>query len=68
MKLRISKFKFNHNDVLLFGRESSGVPDLVHNNVDVSITIPIKNQLRSINLSSAVSIVIGEACRQLDLF
>ncbi len=61
-------FKFEHNDILLFGRESAGVPELVHNSVDKKIKIPMKKKLRSINLSSAVAIVAGEACRQLKLF
>ena len=61
-------FKFQQNDILLFGRESAGVPESVHDKVDKKIKIPIKKKLRSINLSSAVAIVTGEACRQLNLF
>ena len=61
-------FKFQQNDILLFGRESAGVPELVHDAVNKKIKIPMKKKLRSINLSSAVAIIAGEACRQLKLF
>ena len=61
-------YNFTNNDILLFGRESAGVPDLVHNSVDEELTVPMVKGLRSINVSSAVSIVVGEAYRQLKLF
>ena len=61
-------YSFKENDILLFGRESAGVPKKVHNNVDERITIPMVKDLRSINVSSAVALVVGEACRQLNLF
>ena len=60
-------FSFKKNDILLFGRESAGVPDLVHDIVDSKLKIPMRKGLRSINLSSAVAMVAGEACRQLKL-
>ena len=59
--------KFRKNDILLFGRESAGVPQNVHDLVDEKLTIPMVKNLRSINVSSSVAIVVGEACRQLDL-
>ena len=61
-------YSYRNNDILLFGQESAGVPKSIHNIVDERLTIPMTNGLRSINLSSAVSLVIGEACRQLQLF
>ena len=61
-------YKFKNNDILLFGRESAGVPDDLHNIVDERLTIPMASGLRSINVSSSVAIVAGEACRQLGLF
>ena len=60
-------YNFNNNDILIFGRESAGVPKKVHNAVDEKITIPMVKGLRSINVSSAVALVVGEACRQLNL-
>jgi len=61
-------YKFQTNDTLLFGSESAGVPNYVHNNVNDKINIPMVKGLRSINLSSSVAIIVGEACRQLHLF
>ena len=67
-KKNYCKYHFKNNDILLFGRESAGVPEKVHNTVNEQITIPMVKDLRSINLSSAVALVVGEACRQLKLF
>ena len=61
------EYKFQHNDILLFGRESAGVPQSIHEIVDEQLTIPMKKNLRSINVSSSVALVVGEACRQLKL-
>ena len=61
-------YNFKNNDILIFGRESAGVSKIVHSNVDEQITIPMKKGMRSINVSSAVALVTGEACRQLRLF
>ena len=61
-------YNFKNNDILIFGRESAGVSEIVHSNVDEQITIPMKKGMRSINVSSAVALVVGEACRQLQLF
>ena len=58
------KFEFLSSDILLFGRESAGVPEEIHQLVDHRLTIPMKQGVRSINLSSAVALVIGEGLRQ----
>jgi len=58
------KFEFCSSDILLFGRESAGVPDDIHKIVDHRLTIPMKDGVRSINLSSSVALVIGEGLRQ----
>ena len=60
-------YKFRKNDILLFGRESAGVPDEVHSLVDERLTIPMVKGPRSINLSSSVAMVASEAIRQLKL-
>ena len=62
------EYKYKNNDILLFGRESAGVPERIHQGVDERLTIPMVNGLRSINVSSSVAIVAGEVCRQLGLF
>ena len=58
-------YKFQAKDIILFGRESAGVPDYVHEAVDERLTIPMIKGPRSINLSSSVSMVSGEMIRQL---
>ena len=57
-------FEFRPSDILLFGRESAGVPENIHKIVDHRITIPMKAEVRSINLSSSVALVLGEGLRQ----
>ena len=58
-------YKFQAKDIILFGRESAGVPDYVHEAVYERLTIPMIKGPRSINLSSSVSMVAGEMIRQL---
>ena len=58
-------YKFQAKDIILFGRESAGVPDYVHASVDERLTIPMIKGPRSINLSSSVAMVAGEMIRQL---
>ena len=60
-------YKFQAKDIILFGRESAGVPDYVHGAADERLTIPMIKGPRSINLSSSVSMVAGEMIRQLKL-
>ena len=55
---------FRPDDVLLFGRESSGVPDEVHAAADARLVIPLREGLRSINVALACAMVVGEALRQ----
>ena len=62
-----NKFKFNVNDTILFGRESAGVPDYVHKSIKDRITIPMQNNLRSLNIASSVAIVLAESLRQIKL-
>ena len=52
------------NDVLLFGRESCGVPDEVHAAADARLAIPMRPGLRSLNVAMACAMVAGEALRQ----
>ena len=62
------EYKYQKNDILLFGRESAGVPEEIHHCVDARLLIPMQKGLRSLNVSSAASIVAGEALRQLNDF
>jgi len=56
--------RFTPDDVLLFGRESSGVPEAVHAAADTRLTIPLRANLRSLNVAMACAMVVGEALRQ----
>jgi tRNA (cytidine/uridine-2'-O-)-methyltransferase len=55
---------FRPDDILLFGRESAGVPDDVHQAADVRLKIPIREGLRSLNIAMAAALAVGEALRQ----
>ena len=59
-----TSFKFNQNDTILFGRESSGVPEKIHKMSDYRLKIPMENNKRSLNLASSVAIVLAECLRQ----
>lgn len=63
-KTAYPSFAFRDGDILLVGRESSGVPDRVHASADVSLRIPMHDGLRSLNIAVALSMVLGEALRQ----
>jgi len=60
-----TSFSFGDGDILLFGRESAGVPDAVHQAADARLTIPMQGAARSINVALSVAMVAGEAIRQL---
>lgn len=59
-------FAYSGSDVLLFGRESAGVPDAVHEAADHRVAIPMPGGGRSLNLAMAVAMACGEAMRQSD--
>ena len=61
-------FKFNPKDTILFGRESEGVPKIVHENVYQRLKIPLKNNARSLNIGMAAAITLSEAVKQNDSF
>jgi tRNA (cytidine/uridine-2'-O-)-methyltransferase len=58
-------FAFSAGDIVLFGRESAGVPDAVHDLADARITIAMRPGLRSLNVAMACAMITGEALRQL---
>ena len=62
-----TKFKFNSEDTILFGRESAGVPANVHSLIENRLKIPMKNNVRSLNIASSVAIVLAESLRQTEL-
>ena len=58
-------FAYHPDDILLFGRESAGVPDHVHDKADARLTIPMVEGQRSINVAMSVAMIAGEALRQV---
>ena len=58
------KFRFKKNDMLLFGRESAGVPKELHQLLKNKINIPMNKNTRSLNVAMSVAIVTSEALRQ----
>ena len=66
-KKHYDKFHFKKNDMLLFGRESAGVPESVHNIVKNRLKIPMRNDKRSLNISSSVAIILAESLKQINL-
>ena len=62
-----AEFKFKKNDTILFGRESAGVPEKIHKLIKNRLKIPMKNNMRSLNVASSVAIVLAESLKQTKL-
>ena len=62
-----TEFKFDKNDTILFGRESAGVPENIHKLVKDRLKIPMKNNMRSLNIASSVAIILAESLKQTKL-
>ena len=62
-----TKFKFDKNDTILFGRESAGVPIEVHKLIKDRLKIPMKNNKRSLNVATSVAIILTESLKQTRL-
>ena len=60
-----TEFNYKTSDTLLFGRESAGVPNRVHEAVNERLKIPMKKNKRSLNLATSVGIVLSEQIRQI---
>lgn len=58
---------FKAGDILLFGRESAGVPDAVHEACEARVLIPMREGARSLNLAVSAAMAAGEAIRQINL-
>ena len=58
------KFNYEKNDIILFGRESAGVPKVLHETIKHKLKIPINKKTRSLNVAMTVAIVSSEALRQ----
>ena len=66
-KKHYHKFKFKKNDMMLFGRESAGVPENLHKSIKNRIKIPMNKKTRSLNVAMSVAIISAEALRQNNL-
>ena len=62
-----TKFKFDKNDTILFGRESAGVPENIHKLIKNRLKIPMKSNKRSLNIASSVAIILAESLKQINL-
>jgi tRNA (cytidine/uridine-2'-O-)-methyltransferase len=60
-----TEFFFKITDTLLFGRESAGVPNKIHEMANEKLKIPMKEDKRSLNLATSVGIVLAEQIRQI---
>ncbi len=60
------KFSFKKNDILLFGRESAGVPIELHKSIKWKLKVPMNKKTRSMNLATSAAIVSSEALRQIN--
>jgi len=57
-------YRYTADDILLFGRESAGVPESIHAAADARLKIPMRPGLRSLNVAIAAAMAAGEALRQ----
>ncbi|MEJ2624192.1 MAG: tRNA (cytidine(34)-2'-O)-methyltransferase [Pseudolabrys sp.] len=60
--------RFGTNEVLLLGRESAGVPEAVHRAADARLKVPIRADMRSLNVAMTAAMMAGEALRQMGEF
>ncbi len=65
---RLPDFSFQAGDMLLFGRESAGVPDDVHAAADARVRIPLAPGTRSLNLAASAAMVLATALGQLGAY
>ena len=66
-KKNYHRFVFKKNDILLFGRESAGVPESLHRNIKNKVKVPMNKKTRSLNVAMSVAIISAEALRQNNL-
>ena len=65
---RYLDFSYSKDDILLVGQESAGVPQEIHASADARVRIPMRQNIRSLNVTAALTMVLGEALRQTDGF
>jgi len=60
-------FNFNNDDFIMFGKESSGVPEEIFYKINHRIFIPTTKNVRSLNIACACSIILAKACEKINL-
>jgi len=60
------EFAFRPDDVLLFGKESAGVPASVADACGARVRLPMRAEVRSMNMATSAALALGEALRQID--
>ena len=58
-------FEFKKKDIVIFGKETAGLPKKIHDQINLQITIPMKKNTRSLNIATSVAIIATEISRQL---
>ena len=66
-KKNYHRFNFKKDDILLFGRESAGVPERLHKTIKNKVKVPMNKKTRSLNVAMSVAIISAEALRQNNL-
>ncbi len=66
-KKNYHRFNFKKDDILLFGRESAGVPERLHKTIKNKVKVPMDKKTRSLNVAMSVAIISAEALRQNNL-
>ena len=66
-KKNYHRFIFKKDDILLFGRESAGVPERLHKTIKNKVKVPMNKKTRSLNVAMSVAIISAEALRQNNL-
>ena len=66
-QLKYTEFEYQESDILLLGRETAGVPEGISNQCENKVTIPMQENMRSLNVAISAAIVLSEAIRQLSL-
>ncbi len=59
------EYSFSNSDIILFGKETAGVPKEIHNKINEKITIPISKKTRSLNLASSVAMITTQIISKL---
>ena len=60
-------YKFSNSDIIIFGKETAGVPKKIHEKVNEKVTIPMNKKTRSLNLASSVAMIATQIISNLEI-